>query len=183
MSSFVVDAEFSAARSSGQGRYEGEDLLFLTDERLQQGIELLFFAYRGFTAGPDRILEEYGLGRAHHRALHFIARCPEISVSELLVILRITKQSLNRVLRDLLRHGLVTKQPGGEDRRRRRLLLTERGQVLQAALADSQRARVRRAYRAAGVEAVSGFRAVLAGLISEDERDAALRLIAGGAGE
>ena len=80
----------------------GEQLLFLTDEQLRQGIELMFFAYRGFTADPDRILEDYGYGRAHHRALHFINRHPKLTVNDLLDILGVTKQSLNRVLRHLI---------------------------------------------------------------------------------
>ncbi|MEM9778866.1 MAG: helix-turn-helix domain-containing protein, partial [Pseudomonadota bacterium] len=80
----------------------GEQLLFLTDDQLRQGIELMFFAYRGFTADPDRILEEYAYGRAHHRALHFINRRPGLTVNELLAILGVTKQSLNRVLRQLV---------------------------------------------------------------------------------
>lgn len=150
---------------------------FLTDVQLRQGIELLFFAYRGFTSEPDRVLGEHGIGRAHHRALHFIARFPDISVAGLLGILGVTKQSLNRVLGDLVRLGLVGKRRGDRDRRQRLLRLSERGAQLERRLAASQRARVRRAYREAGAEAVSGFRAVLAELLEPAERDDVLRII------
>src|SRR6056300_1561214 len=85
----------------------GESLLFLTDEQLRRGIEAMFFAYRGFTADPDRILENYAYGRAHHRALHFINRAPGTTVNGLMAILGVTKQSLNRVLRTLIEDGLV----------------------------------------------------------------------------
>src|SRR6056297_1308148 len=105
----------------------GESLLFLTDEQLRKGIEAMFFAYRGFTADPDRILAERGLGRAHHRALHFIHRVPGTTVNNLLSILGVTKQSLNRVLRTLIAEGLVEVQVGAQDRRERHLRLTEAG--------------------------------------------------------
>ena len=104
-----------------------EQLLFLTDEQLRQGIELMFFAYRGFTADPDRILAERSYGRAHHRAIHFIHRRPGLTVNELLDILGVTKQSLNRVLRQLVDDGLVESRVGVEDRRHRNLHLTGAG--------------------------------------------------------
>jgi len=90
----------------------GQSLLFLTDEQLRKGIEAMFFAYRGFTADPDRILNKYGYGRAHHRALHFISRAPGTTVNNLLSILGVTKQSLNRVLRTLIEDGLVESRVG-----------------------------------------------------------------------
>ena len=102
----------------------GESLLFLTDEQLRKGIEAMFFAYRGFTADPDRILEKYGYGRAHHRALHFIHRAPGTTVNNLLAILGVTKQSLNRVLRGLIADGLVESKVGKRDKRERHLYLT-----------------------------------------------------------
>ena len=98
-------------------RSSGEALLFLTDEQLKKGIEAMFFAYRGFTADPDRILENYGYGRAHHRAVHFIKRSPGTTVSNLLSILGVTKQSLNRVLRTLVEEGLVEARVGARDKR------------------------------------------------------------------
>ena len=101
----------------------GESLLFLTDEQLRQGIEAMFFAYRGFTADPDRILSDLSYGRAHHRAVHFINRAPGTTVNNLLAILGVTKQSLNRVLRTLIADGLVESRVGTEDRRERHLHL------------------------------------------------------------
>ena len=138
-----------------------DQLLYLTDEQLRQGIELLFFAYRDFTGDADRILDEFGYGRAHHRALHFIARRPGLTVQGLLDILRVTEQSLNRVLRQLIADGMVVSRVGREDRRQRLLSLTETGASLEARLSEAQRARVRRAYSDAGPEAVAGFRRVL----------------------
>ena len=109
-----------------------EQLLFLTDDQLRQGIELMFFAYRGFTADPDRILAARGYGRAHHRAIHFINRRPGLTVNELLDFLGVTKQSLNRVLRQLVDDGLVESRVGREDRRHRNLHLTAAGRALRA---------------------------------------------------
>ncbi len=148
----------------------GEELLFLTDEQLRRGIEAMFFAYRGFTADPDRILAEQGYGRAHHRAVHFIARSPGTTVSNLMSILGVTKQSLNRVLRTLIADGLVEAQVGLRDRRERNLRLTSAGLALEAQLSDAQRARVRAAYREAGPEAVHGFRKVLEAMMEPDLR-------------
>ena len=146
----------------------GESLLFLTDEQLRRGAEAMFFAYRGFTQDPDRILAERGYGRAHHRAVHFIGRSPGIRVADLLSILGITKQSLNRVLRTLVEDGLVASRPGRADRRERRLTLTGAGRELEAALSDAQRARLRAAFRAAGPESVAGFRRVLEAMMDPE---------------
>lgn len=141
--------------------HSGEALLFLTDEQLRQGIEAMFFAYRGFTADPDRILMDMAYGRAHHRALHFIGRAPGTTVNNLLNILGVTKQSLNRVLRTLIADGLVESAVGRQDKRERHLNLTQAGRELEQTLSDAQRARMRAAYRDAGPEAVAGFRTVL----------------------
>lgn len=148
----------------------GENLLFLTDEQLRQGIEAMFFAYRGFTADPDRILSNMAYGRAHHRAIHFIARAPGTTVNNLLNILGVTKQSLNRVLRTLVDDGLVESRVGKSDKRERNLFLTEDGMELERQLSDAQRARMRAAYRTAGPEAVSGFRQVLEAMMDGDMR-------------
>lgn len=141
------------------------------EDEIRQGIELLFFAYRDFTSDPDRILEPLGMGRAHHRVVHFVAGNPGITVGELLGILKITKQSLNRVLGQLLREGYIAARQGDTDRRERRLSLTPAGETLARRLFDVQRARVAAAYRAAGSTAVEGFRRVLAGLANPAERD------------
>ncbi len=156
--------------SSGRGGPGGENLLYLTDEQLRKGIEAMFFAYRGFTADPDRILEDQAYGRAHHRAVHFIHRAPGTTVNNLLTILGITKQSLNRVLRTLIADGLVESHVASRDRRERNLILTEAGQELEQALSDAQRRRMRAAYRAAGPEAVAGFRKVLEEMMDPELR-------------
>lgn len=148
----------------------GENLLFLTDEQLRKGIEAMFFAYRGFTADPDRILEGMDYGRAHHRAIHFVHRSPGTTVSNLLSILGVTKQSLNRVLRTLIDDGLVEARVGREDKRERNLYLTAKGQELERQLSDAQRARMRAAYRAAGPVAVQGFRTVLEAMMDPEMR-------------
>ncbi|MDO9639339.1 MAG: MarR family transcriptional regulator [Pseudotabrizicola sp.] len=148
----------------------GENLLFLTDEQLRKGIEAMFFAYRGFTSDPDRILEGMDYGRAHHRAIHFIHRSPGTTVSNLLTILGVTKQSLNRVLRALIEEGLVEARVGRRDKRERHLHLTAKGQELERELSDAQRARMRAAYRAAGPQAVAGFRQVLEAMMDPELR-------------
>jgi len=142
---------------------------YLTDEEVRQGIELLFFAYRDFTAEPDAILERYGFGRAHHRVVHFVGRRPQMTVGDLLLILRITKQSLNRVLGQLVRQGFIVQHRGAQDRRQRLLELTEKGHELERQLSAPQRARVAAAYRTAGAGAVEGFRKVLLNVIASPE--------------
>ncbi|MEM8753931.1 MAG: MarR family transcriptional regulator [Pseudomonadota bacterium] len=149
---------------------QADQRLFLTDEQLRQGIELMFFAYRDFTGDPDRILAERGYGRAHHRAIHFIKHRPGLSVAGLIEILGVTKQSLNRVLRQLVEDGLVTQTVGTEDRRQRLLHLTDAGAELEASLSLPQRDRLRRAYLEAGPEAVAGFREVLHRMMNEAPR-------------
>jgi DNA-binding MarR family transcriptional regulator len=163
----------------GQGGFSinpnrSEQLLFLTDDQLRQGIELMFFAYRGFTADPDRLLEARGYGRAHHRAIHFINRRPGLMVNELLEILCVTNQSLNRVLRQLVDDGLVDSRIGAVDRRQRNLHLTEAGRALEQELSAAQRRRMRAAFSNAGPEAVVGFRKVLEAMIDPDLRERVL---------
>lgn len=140
--------------------------LFLKDEELNDGVELFFFANRDFTRLADRYLEQHQLGRAHFRALYFIARRPNMPVTDLIGILSITKQSLNRVLKTLLEKELVTLTPGARDRRQRLLNLTPQGRALADQLAQAQRAKFAAAYREAGPEAVMGFRRVLTNLVS-----------------
>ena len=148
----------------------GANPLFLREEELRQGMELLFFAYRDFTAEPDQILARFGFGRAHHRAIYFVGRHPSITVTELLAILGITKQSLSRVLGQLVREGFIMQNTDRRDRRRRLLDLTEKGRDLERQLSENQRQRMARAYRAAGAESVEGFRRVLRNLIDEKDR-------------
>ena len=164
-----------------RGSFSGENLLFLTDEQLRQGIEAMFFAYRGFTADPDRILTDMAYGRAHHRAIHFINRAPGTTVNNLLNILGVTKQSLNRVLRTLIEDGLVESRVGTSDKRERHLFLTDAGRKLEQTLSDAQRTRMRAAFRDAGPEAVSGFRTVLEAMMDPEMRRAYTRLKESGA--
>lgn len=158
------------------GSSSSESLLFLTDEQLRQGIEAMFFAYRGFTADPDRILDGLAYGRAHHRAIHFINRAPGTTVNNLLNILGVTKQSLNRVLRKLISDGLVQSRVGRNDKRERHLFLTDQGRALEQQLSDAQRVRMRSAYRSAGPEAVAGFRKVLEAMMDAEMRASYTRL-------
>jgi DNA-binding MarR family transcriptional regulator len=146
----------------------GANLLFLREEELRQAIELLYFAYRDFTSEPDEMLAEYGFGRAHHRVIYFVGRHAGLSVSELLGILKITKQSLSRVLSQLIEQGFITQRAGETDRRRRLLELTEKGVELERRLSENQRQRIARAYREAGAAAVEGFRRVMIGIISDE---------------
>jgi DNA-binding MarR family transcriptional regulator len=151
--------------------------LFLTEEEIRQGIELLFYAYRDFTSDADEVLAAYGFGRAHHRVLHFVNRNPGMTVTQLLSILRITKQSLARVLGALIEKGLVRQDRGARDRRQRLLFLTPEGEALERRVSAPQRERVARAYREAGAEAVAGYRKVLIGLIDERDRESVLKSV------
>ncbi len=141
--------------------------LFLRQEEIRQGIELLFFAYRDFTGEPDAILAKRGFGRAHHRVIYFVGRQPGMMVGELLGILRITKQSLSRVLKQMVDEGYIEQKTGEKDRRQRLLYLTDKGKALEKELSETQRARIAKAYREAGAEAVEGFRKVLRGITDE----------------
>ncbi len=151
--------------------------LYLREEELRKGTELLYFAYRDFIGEPDDALQAYGLGRAHHRALHFVSRRPGLSVADLLDLLSITKQSLSRVLGTLMADDYIRQETGSRDRRQRLLYLTDKGRKLEAELAAIQRRRMARAYREAGVDAVAGFWRVLLGLIDESRRDEIERFI------
>jgi DNA-binding MarR family transcriptional regulator len=144
--------------------------LFLREPEIRRGIELLYFGYSHLTRSIDEGLAAQGLGRAHHRALYFIARKPGLTVSELLGLLAITKQSLGRVLGELAERELVETRVGERDRRQRLLQLTPAGAALETALFDGLRERMSAAYSSAGQGAVSGFWAVLEGLVPEDER-------------
>jgi DNA-binding MarR family transcriptional regulator len=148
----------------------GINPLFLRDEELRQGMELMFYAYRDFTAEPDEILSQFQFGRAHHRVIYFVGRNPGITVSDLLGILKITKQSLSRVLGQLVREGFITQRPGQRDRRQRLLELTPVGADLERRLSESQRKRIAAAYREAGAEAVEGYRKVILGMINDNDR-------------
>jgi DNA-binding MarR family transcriptional regulator len=145
-------------------------LLFLREEELRLAQDLLFFAYRDFTNAADVVLEELGFGRAHHRVLHFVGRSPGMTVSDLLGILRITKQSLSRVLSVLLAQGYIAQTTGRADRRQRLLTLTPIGHALERRLYERQRERLASAYREAGGAAVDGFRKVMRGIMDDAAR-------------
>ena len=138
------------------------------DPALRQTIALLFFAYRDFTGDADALLARWGFGRAHHRVIYFVSRHPGISVGELLAILRITKQSLARVLGQLMREGFVVQRVDPADRRRRRLYLTAEADALERTLTDQQAARLAAASAQVGESALDGFRAMLRAMITDD---------------
>lgn len=143
--------------------------LFLREPELRRGMELLYFGHSHLTRGVDEGLAAQGLGRAHHRALYFIARKPDLTVSELLALLAITKQSLGRVLNELTDRRLVETRPGERDRRQRLLRLTAEGAAMESELFQSVRVRMSAAYARAGQQAVAGYWAVLEGMIPDDE--------------
>ncbi len=168
----------AGARTSG----DGEQAARPPDPQSLRIIELLFFAYRDFTADADEILAELGFGRAHHRALHFICRHPGIRVADLLEILKITKQSLARVLKDLRDRGFITQVRGENDRRERLLYPRDEGRALIGRLAGRQSERIKAALQAAGVEAPDTVAEFLFTMIRAEERGDIARLIATGDG-
>jgi len=140
----------------------------LTEDELTEAVELLFFGYRDFVSDPDVILSKYDFGRAHHRVVHFVGRHPGITVAELLNILRITKQSLARVLRQLIERGFVEQKTGEKDRRQRHLYLTQAGKDLWHRLLAPQHERMRKALSDGGNEA--SWREVMLALLNEENR-------------
>ena len=147
------------------------------DKPIYEIIELLFFAYRDFVADADHLLEAYGFGRAHHRVLHFVDRNPGLTVAELLDILKITKQSLGRVLKELVDQGFVTQREGEEDRRQRLLATTAKGRALARDLARLQSARIAAALRETGPDSYAVAARFLYALVDEPERGAVERLV------
>ena len=141
-------------------------------------IELLFFAYRDFVGDPDEVLLKLGFGRAHHRVLHFVNRNPGMKVAELLEILNITKQSLGRVLKQLVDQGYVLQKEGAQDRRQRLLYVTPKGEALALKLANLQTQRINRVFGELGPNAHEAARRFLTSMIDADNRDGVLRLIA-----
>jgi DNA-binding MarR family transcriptional regulator len=140
-------------------------------------IELLFFAYRDFISDPDAALIAYGFGRAHHRVIHFVNRHPGIRVADLLDVLKITKQSLGRVLKQLLDLGFIEQRPGVEDRRQRLLHPTDAGRALAARLLDPQVKRIGRALAALSPAELAGAEEFLRLIVDRGERDKVARLI------
>ncbi|MGQ4273307.1 MarR family winged helix-turn-helix transcriptional regulator [Terrihabitans sp. B22-R8] len=151
------------------------------DETTLELIELLFFAYRDFVGDPDVLLEQYGFGRAHHRVLHFVSRNTDLKVADLLTILKITKQSLGRVLRDLVDKGFIEAREGREDRRQRLLRLTPKGEALTRELTVLQARRISGALGTmpGAADIVAGF---LTAMINADERQDVMQLVTHPAG-
>jgi DNA-binding MarR family transcriptional regulator len=140
-------------------------------------IELLFFAYRDFVGDPDEVLSKFGFGRAHHRVLHFVNRNPGMKVAELLDILRITKQSLGRVLKQLIDQGYVLQREGAQDRRQRLLFVTPKGEALALKLATLQTQRIQRAFAELGPDAHDAARRFLAAMIDAENRDGVIERV------
>src|SRR5205085_5160692 len=166
----MVDLNFSARASERRGEGSAEPRAALCWDI----IELLFFAYRDFVGDADHVLEEFGFGRAHHRVIHFVHRYPGLKVADLLEVLRITKQSLGRVLKQLLDEGYIVQKAGAKDRRERLLFATAKGEALVAKLAGLQTDRITRAIGgldAAGADTVRQF---LRGMIDRDHPDKVL---------
>jgi len=133
-------------------------------------IELLFFAYRDFTSDPDAILSSYGFGRAHHRVLHFVSRRPGLTVAELLDVLRITKQSLARVLKQLIDTGYIVQVQGPRDRRQRELYVTKKGHALALELALPQSRRIRSALEEAEITDRAAVERFLRAMVNSELR-------------
>src|SRR5437764_6697344 len=163
----VADRSLAGAERAARG-----------DEPIWDVIELLFFAYRDFIGDPDEVLAKFGFGRAHHRVLHFVNRNPGMEVAELLDILKITKQSLGRVLKQLVDQGYIVQKEGANDRRQRLLYVTPKGEGLAMKLAGLQTARIARALSELGQNAHEAAARFLTAMINADHRDTVLRFIA-----
>jgi len=159
MEKYVNMADIISAQETGD-----EDIIAL--------IELLFFAYRDFVSDPDEMLAALDFGRAHHRVVHFVGRDPGLTVAQLLDILKITKQSLGRVLKELIDKDFVYQKEGENDRRQRLLYLTKKGEELRRKLMAPQMVRIRRALASAGGDAGHNYRKVLFHLVSPENREA-----------
>ncbi|MGH6725702.1 MAG: MarR family winged helix-turn-helix transcriptional regulator [Pseudolabrys sp.] len=173
MADINVNAKISAgglAERAGQAAVPGEPVWDI--------IELLFFAYRDFVGDADEVLSKLGFGRAHHRVLHFVNRNPGMKVADLLEILNITKQSLGRVLKQLVDQGYVVQKEGAQDRRQRLLYVTPKGEALSLKLAGLQTQRINRAFGELGPGAHEAARRFLTAMIDADNREGVLRLIA-----
>ena len=173
----MADINVSKATVAGTGLAERRSAGGAAGEPIWDIIELLFFAYRDFVGDPDEVLLKLGFGRAHHRVLHFVNRNPGMKVADLLDILNITKQSLGRVLKQLVDQGYVLQKEGEQDRRQRLLYVTPKGEALALRLATLQTQRINRAFSELGPNAHEAARRFLTSMIDADNRDDVLRLI------
>ena len=167
-----------ALRTKPRGNGGARKRAGLSEAKLLEFAELLFFAYRDFTRDPDAILKDFGFGRAHHRVLHFVNRHSGLSVADLLDVLTITKQSLSRVLKQLIDQGYVVQKEGANDRRQRLLYVTPKGETLAMKLAGLQTARIAHALAELGPNAHEAACRFLTAMINADHRDSVLRFIA-----
>jgi DNA-binding MarR family transcriptional regulator len=173
----MADINVSKVAVAGAGVAERRSAGGTAAEPVWDIIELLFFAYRDFVGDPDEVLLKLGFGRAHHRVLHFVNRNPGMKVADLLEILNITKQSLGRVLKQLVDQGYVLQREGEQDRRQRLLYVTPKGEALALRLATLQTQRINRAFSELGPNAHEAARRFLTSMIDADNRDDVLRLI------
>lgn len=150
----------------------------VTPDPIWDIIELLFFAYRDFVGDPDEVLSKLAFGRAHHRVVHFVKRNPGMKVADLLDILNITKQSLGRVLKQLVDQGYIVQKEGAQDRRQRLLYVTPKGEALSLQLAQLQTERIQRAFGELGPGAHEAARRFLTAMIDGENREGVLRQIA-----
>src|ERR1700704_6523715 len=171
MADIIFSRNDAAAASAGAGERSA------STEPAWDVIELLFFAYRDFVSDPDHVLESLEFGRAHHRVLHFVNRNPGMKVADLLDILRITKQSLGRVLKQLIDQGYVEQKEGASDRRQRLLYATQKGAELALRLAQLQTTRIGQALAELGPGAHEAARKFLTAMIDTEGRQQVLRLI------
>lgn len=160
-----------AASNKAPGDKAVGDKALIAEARFVEAMELLFFAYRDFVSDPDTILERQGFGRAHHRVLHFVGRNPGITVQNLLAILQITKQSLARVLRQLIEAEQIEQRTGAQDRRERHLHLTDKGQEFWHQLQTPQRVRLERAFATVGPEGEAAWRQVMDAMLDRASRN------------
>ena len=178
----MADINFATAENQPDGDSQALGGDRAGEAPLFDFIELLFFAYRDFVGDPDAILAEFGYGRAHHRVLHFVNRNPGLRVADLLDILKITKQSLGRVLKQLVDDGHIEQREGKEDRRERLLYATARGRALALSLAAPQSERFRRAIAATDGETGEAVKRFLMALVNDGERAAVTALLKGDQG-
>ena len=142
---------------------------FLSDKEIRKVIELIFFSYRDFTAGPDKILERLKFGRAHHRVVYFVGKKNNITIKDLLGVLKITKQSLSRVLNQLVKEGYILVSTG-EDKRTKKLLLTKKGLQLEQELSEIQISKIKKVIKKFNEDDIGGFKKILFEMIETDHK-------------
>ena len=140
--------------------------LFLSDKEIRKIIELIFFSYRDFTSGPDEILDKINFGRAHHRVIYFVGKKEQITIRNLLSILQITKQSLSRVLNQLVKEKYILVSTG-DDKRTKKLSLTKKGMELEEKLTNIQTKRIRNVIKNAKEDDINGFKKILYAMIDK----------------